>query len=105
MSKVSSLYSSQGDCSDAPYINPIHYVMGGGFAGMIAWSFVFPFDVIKSRQQSNVQKLSFIDIAKNMIYKEGIRSSMKGWTAAVLRGFPANGALFLGVEVSKKLMS
>ena len=40
-----------------------------------------------------------------MIYKEGLRRSMKGWAAAVLRGFPANGALFLGVETSKKLMS
>ncbi len=103
MSKITC--SSRDNPNGTAYINPIHYIMGGGFAGMIAWSFVFPFDVIKSRQQSNVQKLSFIYIAKDMIYKEGIRSSMKGWTAAVLRGFPANGALFLGVEVSKKLMS
>ena len=86
-------------------VNPIHYILGGGFAGMIAWSFVFPFDVIKSRQQSNIKKLSFIEVANDMIYKEGLRRSMKGWAAAVLRGFPANGALFLGVETSKKLMS
>ena len=85
-------------------ISPVHYIMGGGFAGMIAWSFVFPFDVIKSRQQSSVKQVSFMHVAKDILFREGIRKSMKGWTAAVLRGFPANGALFLGVEVSKKLM-
>ena len=89
---------------DDENISPVHYVMGGGFAGMIAWSFVFPFDVIKSRQQSSVKQASFSHIAKDILFREGLRQSMKGWTAAVLRGFPANGALFLGVEVSKKLM-
>ena len=83
-------------------VNPIHYILGGGFAGMIG-EFCISFDVIKSRQQSNIKKLSFIEVANDMIYKEGLRRSMKGWAAAVLRGF-LNGALFLGVETSKKLM-
>ena len=70
---------------------------------MIAWSF-FPVrrDQVKATEQC--QQAPFFHIAKDILYKEGLRQSMKGWTAAVLRGFPANGALFLGVEVSKKLM-
>ena len=72
---------------------------------MVAWSVVFPFDVVKSRQQlsSGKDTKSFRAILLDL-KREGFRKSMKGWTPAVLRGFPANGALFLGVELSRKMM-
>jgi hypothetical protein len=86
-------------------VNPVHFVLGGGLAGMVAWSVVFPFDVVKSRQQlsSGKDTKSFRAILLDL-KREGFRKSMKGWTPAVLRGFPANGALFLGVELSRKMM-
>uniref|UniRef100_A0A7S2UYM5 Mitochondrial carrier protein n=1 Tax=Fibrocapsa japonica TaxID=94617 RepID=A0A7S2UYM5_9STRA len=85
-------------------INPIHFIMGGGVAGMVSWGVVFPLDVIKSRQQISKEKLSFVEAGRHILYKEGLRKAMKGWSAAALRGFPANAALFLGVEWSQKIL-
>ena len=33
----------------------------------------------------------------------GHRALFRGWTPAVLRGFPANAALFTGVELTSRL--
>ena len=64
---------------------------------------IFPFDNIKSRQQANTTKTSFIETASTAIRQGGIRSVYKGCLPCVLRGFPANGALFLTVELTKKV--
>lgn len=91
-------------------LNPMHFIFGGGLAGMFAWSLVFPIDVIKSRCQSSrcnsnniYNSLGLFGIARKVIHEEGMRSMMKGYQAAVLRGFPSNGALFLGYEWSNMM--
>jgi solute carrier family 25 (mitochondrial ornithine transporter) member 2/15 len=84
-------------------VNPLHFILGGGFAGMAGWSLVFPLDVIKSRQQRTSSHLSFRSVLIDL-HRVGLKKAMRGWTAAVARGFPANGALFLAVEISNKLL-
>ena len=64
---------------------------------------IFPFDNIKSRQQASSTKSSFIETASTAIRDGGIRSVYKGCLPCVLRGFPANGALFFTVELTKKV--
>ena len=64
---------------------------------------IFPFDNIKSRQQASTTKSSFIETASTAIRDGGIRSVYKGCLPCVLRGFPANGALFFTVELTKKV--
>jgi len=77
----------------------------GGLAGMVGWSVVFPFDSIKSRIQSSVKGLSASQVALKMLREEGIRGFYNGWSAAVMRAFPANAALLLGFELSHRLFN
>ena len=72
---------------------------------MCGWGVVFPLDVIKSRKQVGVlqQSKSTFEVAVNLARLEGFKA-MRGWLPAVLRGFPANGALVLGVEISQRLL-
>mmetsp|Transcript_10629 Transcript_10629/g.15957 ORF Transcript_10629/g.15957 Transcript_10629/m.15957 type:complete len:299 (-) Transcript_10629:345-1241(-) len=80
-----------------------NYVIGGGLAGSAGWLTIFPFDNIKSRQQASSKKLSFIETGKHIIKTGGVRKLYKGCYPCVLRGFPANGALFLTVEYVKQV--
>ena len=82
------------------------YVMGGGLAGMFGWGAVFPVDVIKSRVQLGTMgtDVSLVHAAATLLRKEGARHLMRGYLPAVLRGFPANGALLLGVETMQGLL-
>eukprot|EP00488_Nonionellina_sp_1-RS-2012_P001372 TRINITY_DN219_c0_g1_i1.p1 TRINITY_DN219_c0_g1~~TRINITY_DN219_c0_g1_i1.p1 ORF type:complete len:135 (-),score=11.54 TRINITY_DN219_c0_g1_i1:383-727(-) len=80
-----------------------NFVVGGGVAGSMAWFTIFPFDNIKSRQQTNPIKYTVIQTAMNTIKSGGVRSLYKGCLPCVLRGFPTNGTLFLTVEYTKKL--
>lgn len=84
-------------------------VLAGGAAGSSAWTIVFPADTVKSRMQTAA--LSSQDGTKSAgaalkatLQQGGIRALYRGWGAAVLRAFPANGALFLGVETTSRLL-
>lgn len=79
-----------------------NFIVGGGLAGAAGWFTIFPFDNIKSRQQANPEKVTFVETATRAIKAGGIRSVYKGCLPCVVRGFPANGALFLTVEYTKK---
>lgn len=86
-------------------LNPVAILASGGLAGASSWSVVFPVDMLKSRMQtaSATHPLS-LRSAFRAIYSEfGIHGFYRGWSAAVLRSFPANGSLFLGVEMTHRL--
>jgi solute carrier family 25 ornithine transporter 2/15/solute carrier family 25 carnitine/acylcarnitine transporter 20/29 len=85
------------------HLSPGEYFVCGGMAGMAAWSVIFPFDSIKSRMQSGAVKTGMVDTIVSMWRKGGATPFFRGWSAAVLRAFPANAALFLGVEMSRKM--
>lgn len=91
---------------------PIHnlgllwYALAGGAAGATTWSIVYPLDVIKCNQQISLDKknLSILDTAKRMYRANGIRALYGGFSPTVLRSFPANAGLLLGVELTNRLM-
>lgn len=85
-------------------LNAIHYVLGGGFAGSLGWFVVFPMDVVKSLQQTQEIPQSPWKTAYSLYNRRGIKAFYKGCAPCVIRGFPANGALFLTVEWTKKLL-
>lgn len=71
--------------------------ISGGITGSLSWSIVFPFDVVKSKIQSElVEHNTFIDTVKNHYRKEGVKGFYKGWRAAVYRAFPTH-ATVLGL--------
>lgn len=74
----------------------------GGLAGVSGWSIVFPMDVVKSKMQTTSASSSAFQVIRHTLKTEGVRAFYQGWSAAVLRAFPANAALLMGVELSKR---
>lgn len=84
----------------------LNYFMSGGFAGMLGWSAAMPFDVPKTNVQASWDSRvvgsyfpEFIRIAR----ERGPLALYTGLIPTIARAFPANAALFLGVEMGKKL--
>jgi len=82
------------------------FALGGGFAGSVGWTTVFPMDVIKSRVQIGTLKpgVPVLTAGMQLLRTEGLRNLTRGWSAAAVRGFPANGAMLLTVETVRKLL-
>ncbi|CAG9534951.1 unnamed protein product [Cercopithifilaria johnstoni] len=76
--------------------------LSGGIGGAVLWSVVYPVDVVKSRMQV-VGSGSFIDIFRNIIKTEGIRTLYNGLTITLVRAFCATACLFVSYENSKVL--
>ncbi|XP_028278124.1 solute carrier family 25 member 15b [Parambassis ranga] len=79
----------------------------GGFGGACLWLVVYPMDSVKSRIQvmSMMGKQEgFFKTLMTIARTEGVRALYSGLTPTMVRTFPANGALFLGYEASRKLM-
>ncbi|XP_031607103.1 solute carrier family 25 member 15a isoform X1 [Oreochromis aureus] len=94
-----------GTSKDGIGILPLMF--SGGFAGGCLWLVVYPIDCIKSRIQ--VYSLAgrqegFIKTFMGVIRTEGFTALYSGLTPTMVRTFPANGALFLAYEFSRKLM-
>lgn len=93
-------------CAEKRDLPMFQFAMGGGVAGVFGWGAVFPLDVVKSRVQLGAmgKDMSLVRATRAIVREEGARSILRGYLPAVLRGFPANGALLLGVEMMKKFL-
>jgi len=84
----------------------LNYFLSGGIAGMGGWFFAMPFDVpktnIQSRYDTKVIGSYFPELIK-IANQRGIVGLYAGLGPTLIRAFPANAALFLGVESGKKL--
>ncbi|CAI5739246.1 unnamed protein product [Peronospora destructor] len=78
-------------------LNVLAILASGGLAGAFSWGIMFPADVLKSRMQtaSSTDPLSLRGAFRAVYSEFGIHGFYRGWSAAVLRAFPANGSLFL----------
>ncbi|XP_037543464.1 solute carrier family 25 member 15b [Nematolebias whitei] len=82
-------------------------VFSGGFGGACLWLVVYPMDCVKSRIQvmsMTGKQAGFCRTFMTIAHTEGVRALYSGLTPTMVRTFPANGALFLGYEASRKLM-
>ncbi|AWO98694.1 Mitochondrial ornithine transporter 1 isoform 2 [Scophthalmus maximus] len=82
-------------------------MFSGGFGGACLWLVVYPIDCVKSRIQ--VYSLAgrqegFMKTFLGVIRTEGFTALYSGLTPTMIRTFPANGALFLAYEFSRKSM-
>jgi hypothetical protein len=83
----------------------LNYFISGGFAGMFGWALAMPFDVPKTNVQSRYDTKvigSYLPELVKIARERGIRGLYSGLGPTLLRAFPANAALFLGVETGKK---
>jgi len=82
----------------------VNYFLSGGLAGMMGWTVAMPFDVPKTNVQSKWDTKvfgSYIPEFINIARTRGIGGFYHGLGPTLVRAFPANAALFLGVEMSK----
>ncbi|XP_069785371.1 mitochondrial carnitine/acylcarnitine carrier protein-like isoform X2 [Narcine bancroftii] len=82
-------------------------LFAGGMAGIFNWIVAIPADVLKSRFQTAPDKKypqGFRDVLRDLVREEGVTSLYKGFSAVMLRAFPANAACFLGYEVTMRLL-
>ena len=101
------------DDDDARDIPMFFCWLNGGLAGSLSWAAVFPADAVKSLQQTSAEPLTLAQATRRLYTGTtdrrngsgcngsggGIRAFYRGCLPAVLRGFPANAALFAGACV------
>lgn len=91
----------------APWMpDELNYFMSGGFAGMIGWTVAMPFDVPKTNVQSRWDTKvvgSYFPEMMRIVRERGIMGLYNGLGPTLVRAFPANAALFLGVEMGKRV--
>ena len=74
---------------------------------MAMWAFAIPPDVIKSRYQGAPEGTyrGFLDCARRTVATDGVGALFKGFGPAMARAFPANAAVFVGVELSNAALN
>lgn len=73
----------------------------GGVAGIISWVSTYPFDVIKTRVQSDHKGLykGSIDCARRSYQHEGFTVFFRGMNATLIRAFPGSAATLATVSI------
>ena len=63
--------------------------------------------MVKSRYQGAPEGTykSFMDCARKTVAADGVGALFKGFGPAMARAFPANAAVFVGVEMSQSLLN
>ena len=109
---------------------PFATFMCGGVAGIFNWAFAIPFDTLKSKMQTDPKTFESYpngmrSVAGQMIKDEGFGAVKqmyryeknaiatnffkinvhRGFSAVMLRAFPANAACFLGYETAVKALN
>lgn len=85
----------------------IRNIFAGGFAGMVAKSFVAPFDRIKILYQISSARFHFSEVpavAMRIVKEEGVAALWKGNTATLIRVFPYSGIQFMVYDRCKTLL-
>jgi solute carrier family 25 carnitine/acylcarnitine transporter 20/29 len=75
----------------------------GGISGALAWLFIYPQDVIKSRIQVELNNnQSMFQIAKNIKNEGGLRIFYKGFHLALMRAIPLHSLTLTANELLKR---
>ena len=87
-------------------LSPLYTALAGGCAGVAQWVPTYALDVVKSRVSAAPpgRYKGFVHAAMDIYRTEGIAAYWRGLSAAVMRAFPLHGAVFLGYELTLKLL-
>lgn len=103
--ELSRSFFASGGSKDE--LGPVPLMLSGGIAGICLWFVIYPVDCIKSRIQVLSmfgKQTGFIRTLLSVVRTEGIAALYSGLKATLIRAFPANAALFLAYEYSRKMM-
>lgn len=78
-------------------------IMAGGLAGMAAWTVCYPQDVIKTRYQGSIHKITVRQCFTDIYTAQGVKGFFRGLTPALLRSFPANAVTFTVFEFTQNI--
>nr|CCC94638.1 putative mitochondrial carrier protein [Trypanosoma congolense IL3000] len=81
--------------------SPFVHFLGGGCAGVVFWTSIYPIDVLKTKIQTCRGEYGNLTLARGMVqlYKrEGIRGFMRGYGVTAIRAFPGNAVLIAVYE-------
>lgn len=100
-------FDINGNDPSAGTLSPVAIMTAGGFAGMACWAVSIPADVIKSRYQvaPEGQYKNLLEVYQVLVKTEGYGALFNGMRPAMIRAFPANAACFMGMEMSRSLLS
>ncbi|KAJ3343815.1 hypothetical protein HDU83_005518 [Entophlyctis luteolus] len=81
-------------------------LIAGGLAGIVSWISTYPFDVIKTRMQSDLlgARSSMVKTAIDIYRADGLRPFFSGLGATCVRAFPTNAATFYGVSCMRAVL-
>jgi len=84
-------------------------LVSGGIAGVVYWGSTYPFDIIKTRIQTDSDVApryrSTADCARAIYRESGLRGFFRGASPALVRAFPANAACFFLYETVSGYLS
>lgn len=83
---------------------PYSIVVGGAIAGVLSWMVTNPFDVVKTRYQSDMAERSGRSVCRELNRREGVGGFTRGLFANSFRGIPQSASLFLGYEMTLKFL-
>ena len=88
-------------------MSPLATAVAGGCAGVAQWVPTYWLDVVKSRVSAAEpgKYRGFMHAAAEIYRAEGVSAYWRGLSAAVLRAFPLHGAVFLGYEMTMKMLN
>ena len=70
----------------------------------MAWIFIYPSDLIKTKMQDVNNNLKLNEIILDVYKKNGLKGFYKGFHFAAARAIPLHAGVFLGYELSKKVI-
>ncbi|XP_058490282.1 solute carrier family 25 member 15a [Solea solea] len=91
--------------TDKDGIGILPLMFSGGFGGACLWLVIYPIDSVKSRIQVHSlagRQEGFRKTFLGIVRTEGFPALYSGLTPTMIRTFPANGALFLAYEFTRK---
>ncbi|XP_071965065.1 mitochondrial carnitine/acylcarnitine carrier protein-like [Antedon mediterranea] len=82
-------------------------LLAGGVAGMMICIYAFPADTLKSRMQTapDGHYRNLRHVFTTLYKQEGLMSLYKGFSAAIIRSFPANAACLCGFEFALRFLN
>jgi len=79
-------------------------LIGGALGGALAWTVIFPVDVIKSRWQSKYRYKNIFHAITSIIRDEGYRPFTHGYSVAVMRGSIAYACFASGYHLGQEML-
>lgn len=85
---------------ETPPDNLLYSLLYGGATGMIAWTIIFPIDLVKTIQQQTDRTLR--QSAQSIYQTYGLAGFYRGLPFSLMRAIPLHAGVFLGAEAVRR---